>query len=140
MTSVLSLLRAALLAAVLLVGCTTNNDTTWDDVTPSPGADAYEGDVLGPLAVRLSSLVTERALTLIDSRVEYLPAGVTWTDHLEFRTQNVGDLQYIEERIPEPDRPVLIAEYRADNKTVLVIANADEAGERLVVLTALTST
>ncbi len=140
MTSVFSLLRVTLVAALLLAGCTTNNSTSWDDVAPSPGADPYEGDVLGPLAVRLNSVVVERALTIIDSRVEYLPAGVTWAEHLEFRADNVGDLHYIEERIPEPDRPVLLAEYRADNKTVLVIANADTAGERLVVLTALTST
>ncbi len=127
-------------SASVLMGCSGPEATGWVDITASPGAQDYEGSAEAPLDDRLSGRLAERDLELIDSRVERLPEGVAWTDHLAWRDEHVGDLERIEDRIPEPDAPVLVAEYQGDGRTLFVVATgdgADEARGRLVVLTAL---
>lgn len=130
------------IAGPILVGCSGSEATSWADISPSPGAQDYEGSAEGPLDDRLAGRLAERDLELVDSRVEYLPEGVAWQDHLAWRDKHVGDLEQIEDRIPEPDAPVLLAEYGGDGRTLFVIATAgtagtDEGGGRLAVLTAL---
>lgn len=73
---------------------------------------------------------------MVDRRVEELPAGVDWATYLAFRDDNAGDMQRTQERIPEPDRAVLLAEYREGDRELFVIGHV--AGDRLLVLTALT--
>lgn len=125
------------LAAWLAVACSSPDATSWADITPSSGAVDYEGSVEAPLDDRLASRLRERDLQIVDSRVEYLPAGVDWQEHLADRDDHVGDLARVDDRIPEPDAPVLVAEYDGDGMTLFVIGRADDARERLVVLTAL---
>lgn len=132
-----SSLLVLVLVACLMVACSDQDRTSWADITPSPGADPYEGSVETPLDDRLASRVTERDLKILDSRIEYLPAGVDWESHLSFRDDHAGELERVGDRVPEPDAPVLVAEYRADARTLFVIGRADEAKARLVVLTAL---
>ena len=129
-----------LVIGVVLAGCSGGDATGWVDIPPSPGAGSYEGTVEVPLDNRLASRVTEENLKIIDSRLEYLPEGTAWAAHLAYRDEHSGDLERVEERIPEPDAPVLVAEYRKGGRKLLVIGHADADRKRLVVLTALTKT
>ena len=128
---------AAIAVLFVFAGCNSSSGAAWDDVTPSPAADPYDGPVLGPLEQRLDGRLSEGGLEEVGRRVEHLPAGTAWADHLEFRDAHAAGLNRVAERIPEPDAPVLIAEYQGGGRTLFVIAHSDESRERLVVLTAL---
>lgn len=132
-------LASATAAALLLAGACGGDPTPWEAITPSPGAETYEGSIETPLDNRMHAIVTERDLDVVDSRLEFLPAGTAWADHLAFRDAHAGDLRRVESRLPEPDAPVLVAEYHGDDRTLLVIGLAEESRTRLVVLTTLTS-
>ncbi len=111
--------------------------TTWKDIPPDPQALAYTGSIKAQQD-RLDSRTAERNLRVIDRRTELLAVGETWAQHLAWRNTNVGLMHTVDDRIPEPDAPVLMQEYRSTGRTVFVIAAPDTSGERLVVVTALT--
>lgn len=131
-------LLGALMLVVGVVSCSDDSGTDWADISPSPGAESYEGEVEVPLDTRLDLIVSGNELKVLDSRLEYLPAGVDWNAHLDFRDQNVDGLSRQREFLPEPDRDVLLAEYTGDGRSLYVIATSDARRERLVVLTTLT--
>lgn len=132
--------RAVLCAACLwlLAGCQPPQPG-WGDIPATPAAQAYAGPLTGPLDTRLDSRVEERSLRLLGSRVEELAIGEDWESHLEWRDRNDRDMSRLYERIPEPDAPVLYAEFSGGNRTLFVIGVANDEGTRLVVLTALTA-
>lgn len=129
------------ISAPLAVACGGQSKTEWSAITASPGASAHVGEPESTprdlFEERLDSVVSERGLVVVERRIEELPAGVDWTTHLAFRDDNVGGMTRTDERIPEPDRPVLLAEYRGGDRQLFVIAHTDTAGEHLIVLTAL---
>ena len=112
----------------------------WSAITASPGASAHVGEPESTprdlFEERLDFVVSERGLVVVERRIEELPGGVDWANHLAFRDDDVGGMTRIDERIPEPNRPVLLAEYRGGDRQLFVIAHA-EAGEHLIVLTAI---
>jgi hypothetical protein len=107
----------------------------WDDIPRTPNAivveNAFEQNK------RVVQLSVERKLTVINRRTEMLAVGETWQQHLLWRNQNVGFLDPVSERIPEPDAPVLVQEYSRLTRTLFVVAAPDETGERLIVVTVL---
>jgi hypothetical protein len=111
--------------------------TKWKDIPPDPQALAYTGSIKAQQD-RLDSRTAERNLRIIDRRTELLAVGETWAQHLAWRNTNVGLMHTLDERIPEPDAPVLMQEYSSIGRTLFVIAAPDISGDRLVVLTALT--
>ena len=123
----------------LLGACSSDSTVAWAAIETSPGAEAYDGPVERVLDDRLSSRLAEQDLEFVDSRVEYLPPGVNWNQHLAWRSGHAADLTERSERLdlPEPDAPVLETAYSNGTSTLFVIGRADDAGERLVVLTAL---
>jgi hypothetical protein len=123
----------------VLPACGGRSSAAWSDVPPAPGAETYEGSIEKIVDERLSDIVAERHLRLVDSRLEVLPAGVAWADHRAFRDDHAAGLHRVEERVPEPDAPVLTAEYAGRDRALFVIARATEDRTRLVVLTALTT-
>jgi hypothetical protein len=140
--------RRALVVAVLLaaggtgtVGCRGHSHVAWADLPTSPGATAIGDDpqLTGPLAERLTARLDERGLAVLGRRYELLPAGVSWVQHLAYRAAHAAGLDRRRDEVPEPDAPVLTAEWTGDDRTLFVIAKATVAGDRLVVLTALTA-
>lgn len=127
------------LVACGLGACGLGAEVAWGDVPPTPDSDGYSGSVEWVLEDRLSSRLTEHNLELIDSRVEYLPPDVDWSAHTTWRSEHAAGLDEVSDRLnlPEPDAPVLEAKYSNGTSTMLVIGRADDAHERLVVLTAL---
>lgn len=136
MATAVTAATAAVLLVLSLDGCRGTPGVAWSALPPAPGARPYPG-ATDLQDTRLSGLVTERGLRTIARRVEELPAGVTWAQHRSFRDENAAGLDRVQERIPEPDAPVLVAEYAGRGRTVFVIARADAAREHLIVLTAL---
>ena len=108
----------------------------WTDIPPAPAASGYEGALEAPLDNRVTGRAAERSLRVIESRLERLPDGVTWEQHLAFRDANDGGMQREVELVPEPDSPVLYAEWSGAGRTLFVVGAVDATG-RLVVLTAL---
>ena len=111
---------------------------SWQDIPLTVDADPYLDTVPPEIQARLESRLAERSLRAIGSRVEHLPPGVTWEEHLSWRDGHNDDMTRYGERIPEPDALVLVAEYGRASPTMFVIGKADETGKRLIVLTALT--
>ncbi len=126
----------AVLVAVVAVGGCQPPKPEWADIPPSPGAQSYEGALETPLDNRVAGRIAERGLRILDSRLERLPAGVTWEQHLKFRDANADGMRRRDERVPEPDAPVRYAEWSGADRTLFVVGAADTEG-RLVVLTAL---
>ncbi len=126
-------------ALVVLSACQPS-PSKWRDIAKSPDAVEYSGEIEPILAERLNSIVTQSSATILGSRVERLPDGVDWETYKLWRQQHVGlmdELNTINGRIPEPDAPVLVAQYGGSGRTLVVIARADDTGKFLVVLTAL---
>lgn len=125
--------------ALSVAGCDGSPVVVWADIPASPGAEPFEGATIETiLDTRLQSRIVERRLRHLGSRLEVLPAGVTWSQHQEFRDGHAAGLGRVRETIPEPDAPVVMAEYAGRDRTLFVIARATDGGRRLVVLTALT--
>ena len=78
---------------------------------------------------------SERGLVVVERRIEELPAGVDWATHLAFRDDNVGGMTRTDERIPEPDRPVLLALTRQNVPTFDRIATQQKLNDFAVELT-----
>ena len=141
-------LVAVLAPLVVVLGlgvsaCSTKSPA-WGSIPVPPSAEEYPVDsatpdpALADIDQRLSSLVNERHLTLVGQRTEHLPSGVDWSTHLSWRKGHAAGLRYAPDRtVPEPDAPVLVAEYQGSGRTLFVIGRADAAGDRLIVLTAL---
>jgi hypothetical protein len=127
---------SALVVCVALVACQPA-PATWNKIPAAPEA-ALVTDVPQALTERLNSRLAERQLQVMSSRVERLPAGTDWETHLRFRATHVGLLTRRGDRVPEPDAPVLMAEYSQGPRTLFVIGVADDSGKQLIVLTALT--
>ncbi|MGL5823788.1 MAG: hypothetical protein ACRCYU_02955, partial [Nocardioides sp.] len=124
-------------AAVVLTACG-GDPVGWSDIRTAPGAETFEcAQIETPIDQRLSSIVSERELTVVGSRLEHLPAGVDWAAHLRWRDQHDGGMRKIDALLPEPDAPVLVAEFAKGDRTLVVIGKADTSGKRLVVLTTL---
>lgn len=151
-------LALLVMSAVPLAGCPRQRRVAWEDIPPAPeaavaadaspgsispeeagagGASGESGGDAGPLRTRLASRLEERGLRLLGSRLETLPAGVTWAQHQAFRDAHAAGLARTRDWVPEPDAPVLVAEYQAPQRTLFVIARATENRRQLVVLTAL---
>lgn len=128
----------ALLAALFGTGCSSGFEVAWQEIPDTPDAEPYEGSIETILSEQLSRELAED-LEVIDSRVEYLPPGVDFQTHREWRSENAAGLDEEIDRleIPDQDPPASVAKFSDGTSTLLVIARADDAGERLVVLTAL---
>lgn len=128
---------AAVLAGSLVVRLVAGDQQPeWTDIPPAPAAGAYEGALEATLDNRVTGRILERSLSIVESRLERLPDGVTWEQHLAFRDANNGGMQREVELVPEPDSPVLYAEWSGTGRTLFVVGAVDQTG-RLVVLTAL---
>ena len=125
---------------LLALACSSDSGVAWDDLAATPGAEAYEGSIERILDDRLSGRMNERGLKLVDSRVEYLPDGTDWAGHVAWRAEHSAGMTEVQDRldVPEPDAPVVMAEFSSGGDTLFLIGRADDDGERLVVLTALT--
>ena len=108
----------------------------WSNIPPAQGAEEYEGALEKSLDNRVTARATERSLGILESRLERLPAGVTWEQHLTFRDANDDGMTRQVEFVPEPDAPVLYAEWSGAGRTLFVVGTVDADG-RLIVLTAL---
>jgi hypothetical protein len=111
--------------------------TSWKDIAPAPSGASYEGEAEKILDQRLSSRVSERNLKVLDSRLEQLPLDVTFAQHVAWRDANDDNMVQVADRIPEPDAPVMMAEFARAGRTLFVIGMV--ASGRIVVLTALTA-
>ncbi|MGD9530774.1 MAG: hypothetical protein AB7V44_28860, partial [Pseudonocardia sp.] len=80
--------------------------------------------------------IRERDAVILGDRVERLPAGTSWADHLAWRDAHVRPLGRSRELVPEPDAPVLYAEWSRAARTLLVVGVVGADG-RLVVRTTL---
>ncbi|MGE3662550.1 MAG: hypothetical protein AB7G09_14755 [Pseudonocardia sp.] len=108
----------------------------WDDVPAAPGGEPYAGPDTARLDERIAGRVVERSAVIVGDRVERLPAGTTWAEHLAFRDGHVPSLHRVRDVVPEPDAPVLYAEWSAAARTLLVVGVVGGDG-RLVVRTTL---
>jgi hypothetical protein len=112
--------------------------TSWKDIGPAPGGASYEGEQAETLVdQRLSSLLSERNLKLLGSRLEQLPFDMTFAQHVAWRDANDDDMRQLSDRVPEPDAPVMMAEFARAGRKLFVIGTV--ASGRTVVLTALTT-
>jgi hypothetical protein len=126
-----------LLSLILATACQPPR-TSWKDIPPAPSGAPYEGAKAETLLdTRLSSRVSERKLTVLGSRLEQLPAGVTFAQHVAWRETNANNMVLLADRVPEPDAPVMMAEFSRAGRTLFVIGT--EASGRTVVLTSLTA-
>jgi hypothetical protein len=125
-----------LLSLILATACQPPR-TSWKDITPAPSAASYEGQAENLLDQRLSSRVSERNLKVIGSRLEQLPLDVTFAQHVAWRDANANNMLLLPDRIPEPDAPVMMAEFARAGRTLFLIGTV--ASGRTVVLTALTA-
>jgi len=132
---IIAVVLVTLLALAGLAGCQLRKPE-WEDIPSSPGAADYTGSLETPLDDRVAGRVAERSLRIRASRMERLSASTTWDEHLAFRAANDAGMRRQVDRVPEPDAPVLYAEWRRADRTLFVVGKA-EAGGRLVVLTAL---
>jgi hypothetical protein len=126
--------------AIVLVGLTLVTAcqparTSWKDIVPAPSGAPYEGQAEKFLDERLASRVAERNLKVLDSRLEQLPLDVTFAQHVEWRDANDNDMMLLADRVPEPDAPVMMAEFSRSGRTLFVIGTV--ASGRTVILTAL---
>jgi hypothetical protein len=76
-------------------------------------------------------------LKVLGSRLEQLPLGVTFAQHVAWRETNANNMLHLADRVPEPDAPVMMAEFTRAGRTLFVIGT--EASGRTVVLTTLTA-
>lgn len=130
-------MRALLvLAVVLLLTACQPSRATWEDIPPTPGAEAYAGPDTARLDERVASRVTERRLAILGDRVEKLPVGTTWDQHVFYREGHSQFLYRVRDTVPEPDAPVLYAEWSRASRT-LVVVGVRGADGRLVVRTTL---
>jgi hypothetical protein len=111
--------------------------TSWKDIPPAPSGASYEGQAEKLLDDRLATLVKGRNLKFLDSRLEQLPLDATFAQHVSWREANANDMRQVADRIPEPDAPVMMAEFAKSGRTLFVIGTV--ASGRIVVLTALTA-
>jgi hypothetical protein len=111
--------------------------TSWKDIAPAPSGASYEGQAENVLDRRLASRVSERNLKVIGSRLEQLPLDVTFAQHVAWRDANANNMVQVADRIPEPDAPVMMAEFARAGRTLFLIGTV--ASGRTVVLTALTA-
>ena len=125
--------------ALLAAACGAGGEVAWGDIPVIPGAEAYEGPNEAIMTDWLARRVDGQGLRLRNSRLEYLPPGVAWKQHRAWRSDHAAGMTEANERptIPDQDPPVSETRYSNGTSTLLVIGRADEAGERLVVLTAL---
>jgi hypothetical protein len=128
---------AVLLAVLTMATACQPPRTTWKDIPPAPSGAPYEGQAEKRLDGRLASRVSERNLKVLDSRLEQLPLGVTFAQHVAWRDMNANNMALLADRVPEPDAPVLMAEFSKAGRTLFVIGTV--ASGRTVVLTALTA-
>lgn len=136
-TLLIAAVLAGVLAGFLVVRLVAGNpQPDWIDIPPAPEAGEYEGALEQTLDDRVASRVVERSLRIVESRLERLPDGVTWEQHLAFRDANDAGMQREVEFVPEPDAPVLYAEWSGGGRTLFVVGAIDVTG-RLVVLTTL---
>ena len=129
---------ATVLALFVVAGCS-HGALTWSRVDPSPGADAWTGggEASRLIHARLDGIVQERHLVVVGTREELLPPIVDWAAHRTWRDAHSAGLASVEERLPEPDAPVLVAEWGGRTRSIVAIAHANPERTRLVVLTAL---
>jgi hypothetical protein len=127
---------SVLVVSVVLAACQAA-PATWNKIPATPEATLVT-DVPQALTERLDSRLRERKLQVMSSRVERLPDGADWETHLRWRGSHDGLMSRRYDRVPEPDAPVLIAEFSQGSRTLFVIGVADDSGKQLVVLTALT--
>lgn len=130
---VLGVVLAGLFALRVWPGC---QEPEWTNVRSVPGAGEYEGTLEAPLDNRVSGRLAERSLRVVEARLERLPAGVTWEQHLAFRDANADGMDRQIERVPEPDAPVSYAEWSGCGRTLFVVGTSETDG-RLVVETVL---
>jgi hypothetical protein len=133
------IVRAAVALSIVVVGATACQPPQpgWKDIPPAPNGAAYEGSAETVLDQRLASRVEERNQKVLDSRLEQLPLDVTFEQHVAWRAMNSDDMTQLIDRIPEPDAPVMMAEFVRAGRTLYLIGTV--AAGRTVVLTALTS-
>jgi hypothetical protein len=125
------------LAAAFAISACQPAPATWKEIPATPNAVVVT-DTPSALTERLNGRLAERNLKVVSSRVERLAAGTDWETHLQYRATHAGLLRRRGDRVPEPDAPVLMAEFSQGPRTLFVIGVADESGKQLVVLTALT--
>jgi hypothetical protein len=128
---------AALLLSLTLATACQPPRTSWKDIAPAPSGAPYEGQAEKLLDQRLASRVSERNLKVLDSRLEQLPLNVTFQQHVAWRDANDDNMRLLTDRLPEPDAPVMMAEFARAGRTLFVIGTV--ASGRTVVLTALTA-
>jgi hypothetical protein len=129
-------LIAVVLASLMLATACQPPRTSWKDIVPAPGGAQFEGaEAETRVDLRLSGLLSERNLKLLGSRLEQLPLDVTFAQHVAWRDANDNDMTLLADRVPEPDAPVMMAEFDGAGRTLFVIGTF--ASGRTVVLTAL---
>jgi hypothetical protein len=132
---VLQPLAILLLLLTLATACQAPR-TAWKDIPPAPGGAVFEGATAETLLdQRLSGLVSERKLKVLGSRFEQLPLDVTFAQHITWRETNANEMPLLLDRVPEPDAPVMVAEFSKTGRTLFVIGTV--ASGRTVVLTTL---
>jgi hypothetical protein len=128
---------ALLLLSMMLATACQPPRTEWKDIAPAPGAEAYKGEAEKPLNERLDSRISEQKLNVLGSRLEVLPPDVSFAQHVAWRNKNDNNMTQASDRatVPEPDAPVIMAEFFRAGRTLFVIGRVDSG--RMVVLTAL---
>jgi hypothetical protein len=125
-----------LLSLMLTTACQPPR-TSWKDIPPAPSGAAYKGQAEKLLDERLASRVAERNLKVLGSRLEQLPQDVTFAQHVAWRDANANDMRQVADRVPEPDAPVMMAEFARAGRTLFVIGTV--ASGHVIVLTTLTA-
>jgi hypothetical protein len=128
---------AALLLSLMLATACQPPRTTWKDIPPAPSGESYEGQAEKVLDLRLASRVSERNLKVLGSRLEQLPLDVTFAQHVAWRDANANSMVLLADRSPEPDAPVMMAEFARAGRTLFVIGTV--ASGHTIVLTTLTA-
>jgi hypothetical protein len=111
--------------------------TSWKDIPTAPSGESYEGQAETVLDRRLASRVSERNLKVLGSRLEQLPLDVTFAQHVAWRDANANNMVLLADRSPEPDAPVMMAEFARAGRTLFVIGTL--ASGHTIVLTTLTA-
>lgn len=126
---------------MLFGACGSGGEVAWGDIPVTPGAEVYEGPNGAILNEWLTRRLDQLGQRVRNSRVEYLPPGVDWKQHVAWRSDHAAGMTEVKERptIPDQDPPVSETKYSSGTSTLFVIGRANEAGDRLVVLTALTT-
>jgi hypothetical protein len=127
-----------LLSLVVLATACQPTRTSWKDIAPAPSGAPYEGAKAETrVDQRLSGLLSERKLKVLGSRLEQLPLDVTFAQHVAWRDENDDNMVLLADRVPEPDAPVMVAEFARTGRTLFVIGTV--ASGRTIVLTTLTA-